>query len=106
MSIILPIVFALVGFLVGWAYFAVMRYSLTGFAEQKTGAMTFLGFIVVRFVLFFGGALAAIAVSGWSFLGYAVGFIVARTVVVGKARAEAPTAPDAPTVGERDAGQQ
>lgn len=105
MTPILPVAFALVGFLVGWAYFAVMRHSLTGFTEKKTGVMTFLGFVVVRFVLFFGSALAAIAVSGWCLLGYAVGFIVARTVVVGSTRSEADTAPGGTADGETDAGQ-
>lgn len=105
MTIILPIVFALIGLLVGFAYFSMMRLSLTGFTEQKTGVMTFIGFVVVRLALFLGGALAALWVSGWSFLGYAVGFVVARTIVVGRARVEAHATPDALADGERDAGQ-
>jgi len=81
----MPIVFVPVGALVGWVYFAVMRHSLTSLGK-KSGVLIFIALVLVRVVLFGGGAVAALLVGGWCIIGYALGFVVARTIAVSKAR--------------------
>jgi len=86
LDIAVTIAFALGGSLVGWAYFSLMRYSLIHLGKEKTGIMRFVGFAFLRMVLFGGGLLGAFLVSTWCFLAYVLGFIVARTITVSRAR--------------------
>lgn len=77
----------LLGVAVGWAYFALMRYSLIQLAKERGSAGQFIGLAVLRIALFAGGLAGAALVGTWSLLAYAVGFIISRTVAVARARA-------------------
>lgn len=87
MTALYAIGFGVLGVAVGWAYFALMRYSLIQLGRERGSAGQFIGLAVLRLILFAGGLAGAALVGTWSFLAYAVGFIIARTVAVARARA-------------------
>lgn len=87
-KIALPVVFAAAGVLVGMVYFWMMRRSLTGFGTRNAGIARILGFGLLRLALFGVGVFGALKTSGWSLIAYLLGFFVARTVIVRRARAE------------------
>jgi len=78
--------FGFTGLMVGWAYFSLMRHSLTQLGKKKKGMLQFVALALLRIALFGGGVLAAALVSTWSLVAYALGFVVARTIAVSKAR--------------------
>jgi len=82
----MPIAFALAGLVVGWAYFSLMRYSLIHLGRNKAGIMRFVALALLRVALFGGGALGALLVGAWCLIAYVLGFILARTIAVGRAR--------------------
>ncbi len=86
LEIAMPIAFALAGLAVGWVYFSLMRYSLTHLDKNKAGIMRFVALALLRVVLFGGGALGALLVGAWCLIAYLLGFILARTIAVGRAR--------------------
>ena len=86
LEIAMPIAFALAGLAVGWVYFSLMRYSLTHLGRSKAGVMRFVALALLRIALFGGGALGALLVGAWCLIAYVLGFILARTIAVGRAR--------------------
>jgi len=102
-KIVLPIVFAAAGVLVGVVYFWMMRRSLTGFGTRNAGIARILGFGVLRLALFGAGVFGALKTSGWSLIAYLLGFFVARTVIVRRARAEG-AAPVSESEGKEEDG--
>lgn len=86
LEIVMPIAFALAGLAVGWGYFSLMRYSLMHLGRNKAGIIRFVALALLRVVLFGGGALGALLVGAWCLIAYVLGFILARTIAVGKAR--------------------
>ena len=86
MTALYAIGFGVLGVAVGWAYFALMRYSLIQLGRERGSAGQFIGLAVLRIILFAGGLAGAALVGTWCLLAYAVGFIIARTVAVAKAR--------------------
>lgn len=92
------IAFALAGVLVGWAYFSLMRYSLAYLGKGRSGTMRFVALALLRILLFGGGALGALLLGGWCLITYLFGFMVARTIAVGRARSAGPAF--APIIGK------
>jgi hypothetical protein len=78
--------FGFAGLLVGWAYFSLMRHSLTQLGKKKKGILQFVALALLRIALFGGGVLCAALVSTWCLIAYALGFVVSRTVAVSRAR--------------------
>ncbi len=95
------LVFALAGALAGWIYFRLMWHSVLCMTERKAGMRRFVAFALLRILIFGGGLFAAFLTGGWCVLTYVLGFIVVRTVAVGKARATA-LLPNAPGNGKHD----
>jgi len=95
LDIATAIAFALAGLLVGWAYFSLMRYSLAYLGSKKTGMRQFVALAFLRVLLFVGGLFGAILVGAWSLIAYVLGFIVARTIAVGRARTACNSSPPA-----------
>jgi hypothetical protein len=85
-SALYAVAFAIVGLLVGWGYFFLMRYSLLQLGKEKQRIMVFVAFALLRMVAFGGGLLGAALVSTWSLIAYALGFVIARTVAVSRAK--------------------
>jgi len=95
--------FGLVGMVVGWLYLQLLRMSLTHL-QRPRGVWMFLGFLVLRVALF-GGILVLALFSGtWALVAYAIGFIVARTVILARARAGTRDAVTDPEDKGRDDG--
>lgn len=90
MNIIMPIVFALAGLLVGWGYFVLLRFSLTKLGGESPRILPFVALYLLRLILFAGGIVAAALVGTWSLIAYAVAFVVARSVTVCKSRCGLP----------------
>ena len=82
--------FALAGMLVGWLYFSLMRYSLAYLDREGRRILRFVGFALLRVLLFGAGALAALLVGSWCLVTYLLGFILARTIVLGRVRSASP----------------
>jgi hypothetical protein len=79
--------FAVVGGGVGWAYFSILRRSV----EQRVGKPSGGRFVLLAFarVAIFAACLApAFWLGTWPVIGYMAGFVVARTVLVSRARRE------------------
>lgn len=87
LQITITIGFGLAGLAVGRVYFFLMRYSLAYLGRKRNGTMKFVAFALLRVVLFGGGVLGALLLGAWRLIAYVVGFIVARTIAVAKARA-------------------
>ena len=85
LKILLVIAFAFVGLLVGWGYFALMRYSLI-YIGRRRGTVRFVALVLLRVLLLAGGLFGAVQVSVWCLITYTVGFIAARTMSVAWAR--------------------
>ncbi len=80
-------VFVLLGLLIGWAYFSLMRISLPQLDKGKAGVMRFVALVLLRALLFVGGGLLAMFLIGiWHLIAYCVGFFVVRTIIVSRAR--------------------
>jgi hypothetical protein len=83
----MTIAFGLAGSVVGWVYFALMRYSLSHLSRESTAIMKFAALALLRVVLFCaGGLVCALMVGTWCLVAYLLGFVVARTIAVGRAR--------------------
>ncbi len=87
LQITITIGLGLAGLAVGRVYFSLMRYSLAYLGGKRNGTMKFVALALLRVVLFGGGALGALLLGAWCLVAYVVGFIVARTIAVGRARA-------------------
>ncbi|GEM_PF-3047957 len=87
--ILIALVAAGLGAAVGWAYLALLRRSLPALLQGRAGWGRFGALLLVRMALFAAGLLAAVQ-AGWAGLvGYTLGFLIVRTVLVHVARAEA-----------------
>ena len=86
MDVLYATLFALTGLAVGLGYFALMRHSLIYLAGDRKGVLQFVSLALLRVVLFGGSALGAAHVSTWCLITYVVGFVVARTIAVARAR--------------------
>lgn len=96
LQIAITIGFAFAGLVVGWVYFFLMRYSLTHLSRKKTAIMKFAALALLRVVLFLGGGvLGALLVGTWCLIAYVLGFIVARTIAIGRARTAGDFSPPA-----------
>ena len=82
----LALAFTIGGGLVGWAYFALMQYSLRRVAEDGIDAGRFVLFLLPRLALFAGGVYAAMRIGPACMVGYLVGFLVTRTIITRRAR--------------------
>ena len=76
------------GLVVGWAYFRVMKRSLTYLGKGRNGTIPFVSMVVLRILLFGGGVLATYLMGPWCLVAHMLGFILARTLVVSRAREE------------------
>jgi len=94
---LLMIAFAAGGGLVGWAYFCIMRFGLGRLIAGKRGAGTYLALALLRVALFAGGVAAALLLDEWCLFPYLVMFLVMRTIVVRRARAEGVLPPPSQT---------
>jgi len=74
--------------LVGWAYFAIMRWSLGRLAPGSKAVGPLVGFALLRIALFAAGVVGAFYCDVWALAGYLFGFLVARTVCVARVRGE------------------
>lgn len=83
-EIALTVTFAVVGALVGWLYFLLMRRSLTHLGKGKAGMGRFVALLLLRVVLFGGGLLGALYSGNWCLISYMIGFILARTIAVNR----------------------
>ena len=79
---------AVAGGFVCWAYCRLVRCSLPYLAKGKTQVAKFLGLLLVRLALVAGGFFGALHFGIWPSVGYLVGFFVARTILLSRARAE------------------
>jgi hypothetical protein len=86
LDIAITIGFGLGGLLVGWTYFLLMHYSLLHLGRKKIAITQFVVFAFLRMVLFGGGLAGAFLVGSWPLIAYVIGFVVARTVAVTRAR--------------------
>ena len=93
-QIILPIVFAIVGVVAGRFYFQVLRHSLV-YLDKKRSIFMFIALALARSLSLAAILIGALLMSGWCLIACIAGFIVARTVVLTKARREAiPSTPE------------
>ena len=83
----MPIAFGALGVLVGWIYFHLMQYSLRHLDKSPRGIGQFVLFMIIRVGIFTGVVLAALWASQWSLLTFVLAFVIARSVIVGRARA-------------------
>jgi len=86
--ILLLIAFAAAGAGVGWAYFAIMSRSIERLVAGKRGWSGFAALGLLRVALFLAGVLLAIHLDTWCLAPYMLMFLVARTLVVHRARSE------------------
>jgi len=91
--ILLMVAFAAGGGLVGWAYFCIMRRAIGRLIVGRRGVGMYLALALLRIVLFAGGILAALLLDELCLFPYLVMFLVMRTVVVRRARAEGVLSP-------------
>lgn len=89
MALALALAFGFGGGLIAWAYFLLMRMSLARLGGGRGNAMRFVLLALARVALFGGGLVGAILVSGWCLVAYTLGFIVVRTIIVGKVERQA-----------------
>jgi len=86
-SIAMGVGFALVGGAVGWAYFSILRHSVEERAGRPSGGR-FLLLVLARAAIFAACLAPAFWLGTGPVIGYMVGFVVARTVLVSRARRE------------------
>lgn len=80
-------VFTLAGLLVGWVYFALVRWSVCAMTAGTARTGRFVLLLLPRLALLGAGIYAA-ARCGWGFLlAYTLGFFAARGLMVARARA-------------------
>ncbi len=79
--------FAVVGGAVGWAYFSILRHSVKERAG-KPSAGRFALLALARMAIFAACLAPAFWLGTWPVVGYMAGFVVARTVLVSRARRE------------------
>ncbi len=85
-QILMMILFAIAGGGVGWAYFAIMSRSIENMIGGKRDWSGFAAFGLLRVALFLAGVLLAIKLDTWYLVPYMLMFLVARTLVVRRAR--------------------
>ena len=95
LGIALPVVFAVLGGVIGWAYFRILHFSVSKLAPGKTGLRQFALLGVLRLLLFSAGLAGAVYASRTvgkgatlSLVTYFLGFFIMRTVTVGRLKAE------------------
>ena len=86
-SIAMGLGFAVAGGGVGWAYFSILRHSVEERAGEASGGR-FALLALARMVIFAACLAPAFWLGAGPVLGYMAGFIVARTVLVSRARRE------------------
>ena len=86
-TILIALGFTVLGTAVGWLYFQLMRNSLEGFDRGQFRFARFVAFTLARLALFMAGIVLAFQSGSWSVLGFALGFLVIRTVIVRRERA-------------------
>jgi len=85
-TILLMLVFIVVGGLVGRLYCELVRRSVAGIASEGAGMGYFLALMLVRVVLIAAAFIAAAWLGVWPLIGNIVGFFVVRTLVVVRTR--------------------
>jgi hypothetical protein len=86
-SIAMGVGFAVVGGGVGWAYFSILRTSVEARAGRSSGGR-FALLALARVAIFAGCLAPAFWLGTGPVIGYMAGFVVARTVLVSRARRE------------------
>lgn len=79
--------FGIGGVLLGWVYLRLLQISLTSLSATGGGMKTFVAFLLLRLCVFGGGVALAMYFGLWTFVAYAAGFILTRTIIVSRARA-------------------
>jgi len=102
-TILLTLVFIVVGGIVGRLYCELVRRSVAGIASDTAGMGYFLALMLVRVILITAVFIVAAYLGIWPLLGNIVGFFVVRTLVVVRARRKnINRAPDEKANSERE----
>ncbi len=74
------------GIVVGWAYFSILRLSIQKLSESKHKVRMFAGWALLRILMFFGGLVLIANRNVVVILIYLVSFFITKTVVIGRVR--------------------
>jgi len=80
--------FALAGCAVGWAYFSILRMSVEGVSTRKSWGARFAVLALSRAALFAIVLVPALWLGLAPVIGYMAGFVIARVLLVARARRE------------------
>jgi len=78
--------FLVAGAAVGWAYFALLRCSIRRTVAGRAAVGRFALFLAPRLALFAAGVYVSLRMGPLCLAGYVIGFLVSRTIILGRAR--------------------
>ena len=99
-DIILTVAFVLVGGVIGWVYCLLVRRTVADITRDKVRMTKFLSMMVVRVVMVVAGFAMSAYFGIWPVLGNIVGFVVVRSVIVGRSRIKATAEEEARKIRE------